>query len=154
MPYPTLSYSDADGQHTVVVDRSSTSIGRSPSQDVVLRDPATSRQHAVILRDGDTCTVVDQNSTHGTFLNGVRVKRAVLAPEDVLQMGSLKGPSVRFHLQQNDETANTAFHLPVNDLLASLRDFQIPAGTPAGDAPIEISVAGNSVTDTAVVAVQ
>jgi uncharacterized protein (TIGR03437 family) len=33
-------------------------------------------------------------------------------------------------------------------------DFQIPAGTPAGDAPIEISVAGNSVTDTAVVAVQ
>jgi serine phosphatase RsbU (regulator of sigma subunit) len=128
MPSPTLSYSDADGQHTVVVDRSSTSIGRSPSQDVVLRDPATSRQHAVILRDGDTCTVVDQNSTHGTFLNGVRVKRAVLAPEDVLQMGSLKGPSLRFHLQQNDETANTAFHLPVNDLLASLRDFQIPAG--------------------------
>jgi uncharacterized protein (TIGR03437 family) len=33
-------------------------------------------------------------------------------------------------------------------------DFQIPANTPAGDISIEISVAGSSVTDTAVVAVQ
>jgi serine phosphatase RsbU (regulator of sigma subunit) len=128
MSSPTLSYSDADRQHTVLLDRPSTSIGRSPGQDVVLRDPATSRQHAVILRDRDTYTVVDQNSTHGTFLNGVRVQRAVLVPEDVLQLGSLKGLSLRFHLQQADETVTTKLHLPVNDLLASLREFQIPAG--------------------------
>jgi len=128
MPSPTLSYSDADGQHVVVLDRPSTSIGRSPGQDVVLRDPATSRQHAVILRNGDTCTIVDQNSTHGTFLNGVRVERAVLAPEDVLQLGSLKGPSLRFHLHHADETTKTGIHLPGSDLLASLRELQLPAG--------------------------
>jgi len=128
MSSPTLSYSDADRQHTVLLDRPSTSIGRSPGQDVVLRDPATSRQHAVILRDRDTCTVVDQNSTHGTFLNGVRVQRAVLVPEDVLQLGSLKGLGLRFHLRQAEEAAKTKLHLPGNDLLASLREFQIPAG--------------------------
>jgi serine phosphatase RsbU (regulator of sigma subunit) len=124
----TLIYSDPDGQHTVVLDRPSTSIGRSPGQDVVLRDPATSRQHAVILRDGETFTVVDQNSTHGTFLNGVRVQRAVLAPEDVLQLGSLKGPKLQFHLQRSDDSTTTSYQLPVNDILASLREFQIPPG--------------------------
>ena len=124
----TLIYSDPDGQHTVVLDRPSTSIGRSPGQDVVLRDPATSRQLAVILRDGETFTVVDQNSTHGTFLNGVRVQRAVLAPEDVLQLGSLKGPKLQFHLQRSDDSTTTSYQLPVNDILASLREFQIPPG--------------------------
>jgi phosphoserine phosphatase RsbU/P len=128
MPATTLSYSDTDGQHMVVLDHASTSIGRSPGQDIVLRDPAASRQHAVIVRDGDIYTVVDQNSTCGTFLNGVRVQRAVLKPEDVLQMGSLKGPRLRFHLQHTDETASSVYPPPGSDLLSSLRELQLPAG--------------------------
>src|SRR5580704_14257770 len=101
-----IKYVDADGPHSVNLDRDSTSIGRSPNQDIVLNDPCVSRLHAIILRDGNTYTVVDQNSTHGTFLNATRVERAVLEFGDVLQMGSLKGPQLRFHLRQKDQETN------------------------------------------------
>ena len=102
----TLSYSDANGPHSIDLDRDSTSIGRSPNQEFVLNDPCVSRHHAVIVREGNTYTVVDQNSTHGTFLNSKRVERAVLKFGDVLQMGSLKGPQLRFQLRQYTQTTS------------------------------------------------
>jgi serine phosphatase RsbU (regulator of sigma subunit) len=124
----TLSYSDADGPHSVDLDRDSTSIGRSPTQDVVLSDPCVSRQHAVIVKEGDTCTVIDKTSTHGTFLNGARVAQAVLNPGDVLQMGSLLGPQLRLHLKQSNHTTTTLLQSPANDLLSSLSELRLPTG--------------------------
>jgi len=128
MPVGALSYSDSDGRHTIVLDRASTSIGRSPGQDVVLHEPAVSRRHAVIERDEDIYTVVDQKSTHGTFLNGVRVERAVLAPGDVLQMGSLHGPKLRFHNPQTGQASLGTGHGAFGDLLSSMEGFQIATG--------------------------
>ena len=93
MAFPTLSYTDADGQHDVLLDRQTTTIGRLPDQNVVLRDQSVSRQHATIVRENNSYSIVDRNSSHGTFLNGVRVQRAPLNAGDVLQLGSLKGPS-------------------------------------------------------------
>jgi phosphoserine phosphatase RsbU/P len=123
-----LSYSDSTGFHTVALDRDSTSLGRSPSQDVVLSDPCVSRQHAVILRDGDTYTVLDQNSTHGTFVNGAQVKRAILKLDDVLQMGSLNGPKLRFQLRGNGQLLTGLAERPVVDLLTSLSELRLPGG--------------------------
>ncbi len=128
MPASALSYSDSDGQHTIVLDRAATSIGRSPGQDVVLREPAVSRRHAVIEKDGDTYFVVDQKSTHGTFLNGVRVERAVLAPGDVLQMGSLHGPKLRFHNPQTGQASIGTGRGAFGDLLSSMEGFRLPTG--------------------------
>jgi len=124
----TLSYSDANGPHSIDLDRDSTSIGRSPNQDVVLNDPCVSRHHAVILREDETYTVIDQNSTHGTFLNAVRVERAVLKFEDVLQMGSLKSPKLRFRLQQHNQTTSGLLQSPITNLLSSLSELRRPAG--------------------------
>jgi serine phosphatase RsbU (regulator of sigma subunit) len=130
MPVATLTYSGTDGLLSVVLDRVSTSIGRSQGQDVVLQDPAVSRKHAVIVRDEDIYAVVDQNSTHGTFLNGARIQRAVLKPEDVLQMGSLNGPRIRFHIPRDEESTGGehASRAGNRDLLTSLRELQLPAG--------------------------
>jgi len=125
MDIVTLTYSDANGHHSIDLDRDSTSIGRSPGQDVVLNDPCVSRQHALIVRDGDSYTVIDQNSTHGTFVNSVRIARSVLKLDDVLQMGSLHGPRLRFHLQQNDKTIR--LQSPASDLLSSLSELRLPA---------------------------
>jgi len=97
MAFPTLSYADADGHHALVVDRDSISIGRLPDQDIVLREPIVSRQHAVIVREKESYAVVDRNSSHGTYVNGVRVQRAALKSGDLLHLGSLEGPSIRFH---------------------------------------------------------
>jgi sigma-B regulation protein RsbU (phosphoserine phosphatase) len=123
----TLSYSDASGNHTVDLDRDSTSIGRSPGQDVVLSDPCVSRQHAVIVREGDSYTVIDQKSTHGTFLNSVRIVRSALKFDDFLQMGSLHGPRLRFHIHQNDKTTSILLQSPASDLLSSLSELRLSA---------------------------
>jgi len=112
----------------VVLDHASTSIGRSPSQDVVLRDAVVSRQHAVIEQDNGTYLVVDQNSTHGTFLNGVRVERAVLTSGDVLQMGSLKSPQLRFQVENIDATSGSARDDSATGLYLSLKESLIPPG--------------------------
>jgi len=127
MPVSALSYSDSDGQHTIDLDRESTAIGRSPGQDIVLREPAVSRRHAVIERDGDTYTVVDQKSTHGTFLNGVRVERTVLAPGDVLQIGSLHGPKLRFHSPKTDPASIGTGQSTFGNLLSSMEEIRLPA---------------------------
>jgi pSer/pThr/pTyr-binding forkhead associated (FHA) protein len=103
MTVAMLSYLDADGQHAVILDRAATSIGRSAGQDVVIPGASVSRRHAVILRDADAYRVVDQSSTHGTFVNAIRVQRALLNSGDVLQLGSASGPSLRFHLQKTIE---------------------------------------------------
>src|SRR5271170_3299925 len=120
----SLTYSDTTGTHSIDLDRESTSIGRSPTQDIVLSDPCVSRHHAVIAREGDTYTVVDQSSTCGTFLNATRVERSVLKFEDILQIGSLKGPQLRFHLRQESQTTRSLLRSPVTDLLSSLSELR------------------------------
>jgi pSer/pThr/pTyr-binding forkhead associated (FHA) protein len=58
----------------------------------VLNDPCVSRHHAVIVRKGDTYTVIDQNSTHGTFLNAMRVEVGVSAGrKTVVEFGAHRG---------------------------------------------------------------
>ena len=124
----TLSYSDVNGSHSVDLVRDSTSIGRSPGQDVVLSDPYVSRHHAVIVREGDTYTVIDQNSAYGTFVNALRIERAKLKIGDVLQMGSLQGPRLRFHLQQANQVTGGPLQSPVTNLLSSLSELRLPDG--------------------------
>jgi phosphoserine phosphatase RsbU/P len=127
MDIVTLSYSDSSGHHSIPLDRESTSIGRSQGQDVMLSDPCVSRQHALILREGDRYTIVDRNSTHGTFVNSVRVGRSVLQFNDVLQMGSLNGPRLRFHLQQNNETGSGSLSSTAGHLISSLSELRLPS---------------------------
>jgi serine phosphatase RsbU (regulator of sigma subunit) len=123
MPNAVLSYSDAKGHHSFALNGDSTSIGRSPSEDIVLDDPWVSRRHALIVRDGDSYTVVDRNSTHGTFVNSVRVEKSMLQVGDVLQMGSIKGPHLRFHLREDVKTTSTSRSSAVH-LLSSLSELQ------------------------------
>ena len=128
MNVPSLRYIDADGSHSVVLDRASTSIGRSPSQDVVLSDAFVSRRHAVIVRDGTAYTLIDQESSHGTFLNAERVQRMALKPGDVIQLGSLQGPRLRFQLKPSSEEGNSASQSAVTQLLKSFSGFAPPDG--------------------------
>ena len=45
-------------------------MGRSPDNDLILRDPATSGHHARVERRGEQFWVVDLGSTNGTLVNG------------------------------------------------------------------------------------
>jgi hypothetical protein len=66
------------------------SIGRHPDADIFLDDVTVSRNHAAILREGDTYTLVDEGSLNGTFVNRRRGERVVLADGDELQIGKYK----------------------------------------------------------------
>lgn len=49
-------------------------VGRSPSSDMQLIHPTSSRKHALIFHHPNgSCYVVDCGSSHGTFVNGVRI---------------------------------------------------------------------------------
>lgn len=71
-------------------------IGRHPS--CLVRFPADlvliSRNHAGIVREGNTFRLVD-SSTNGTFVNGKRIKEVVLKNGDVITLGE-RGPKFSF----------------------------------------------------------
>jgi serine phosphatase RsbU (regulator of sigma subunit) len=118
----TLNYADADGEHSFALDRDSISIGRSAGQDFVLHDPRVSRKHAVITRDDGLYAVVDQGSTHGTFLNGERIEHSALKNGDVLQLGSLVGSKLRFQ-STTGQKENTDHLTVVSELLSSFHEL-------------------------------
>jgi DNA-binding NtrC family response regulator len=62
-------------------------IGRDKNNHVSLADPATSRHHAVIRREGAQMVLSDLASNNGTFANGRKVHRHVLAHGDRVQVG-------------------------------------------------------------------
>jgi transcriptional regulator with GAF, ATPase, and Fis domain len=60
-------------------------IGRSEAANLRIDDASVSRQHARLVLEGDSVTLVDLGSHNGTFVNKVRVAgRRVLQPNDVI----------------------------------------------------------------------
>jgi pSer/pThr/pTyr-binding forkhead associated (FHA) protein len=69
-----------------------TSIGRAVTSDIMVDDPAASRVHAEILADeaGNKISIVDLDSTNGTFLNHARIYgESPLKPNDVIRIGQV-----------------------------------------------------------------
>jgi hypothetical protein len=65
-------------------------IGRHPEAKIFLDDVTVSRNHAVVVREGDTWTIVDEGSLNGTFVNRRRADRTVLSDGDEIQIGKYK----------------------------------------------------------------
>jgi phosphoserine phosphatase RsbU/P len=117
---PTLKYTDLDGEHCFTLTAERTSIGRSPDQDLVLKEAFVSRRHALITLQDGKFELVDQNSSHGTFINGQRVQNATLKSGDCLQFGSLNAASFRFLLPSGIPETSSGF---ATGLLSALSVF-------------------------------
>ncbi|MEC7947912.1 MAG: FHA domain-containing protein [Myxococcota bacterium] len=63
-------------------------LGRSEARDIVLYDPAASRNHAVVELRAEGFWARDFGSANGTYVNGQRVTEHPLAAGDVLRIGS------------------------------------------------------------------
>lgn len=94
---PVLTYTGADGTCTIELDRDSISIGRQADQYIVLTESFVSRRHALINRLDAGYELIDQSSSHGTFVNGERISRILLRSGDILQFGSPRALPIRFH---------------------------------------------------------
>jgi len=66
-----------------------TKIGRTPENNIVLKDEAVSRYHAEIIFDPrkKLLSIKDLESTNGTFLNGRKIDKAALEDEDQVRIG-------------------------------------------------------------------
>jgi phosphoserine phosphatase RsbU/P len=114
---PSLIYSDSTGEHLIQLEPRSTTIGRSLDQDLVLSGGYVSRRHATIHCLDDHYELIDENSSHGTYLNGSRVRRAQLNSGDTLQFGSPTAPAYRFQNRALNQAGPTE-SLTVNLLRA------------------------------------
>jgi hypothetical protein len=85
--------------HTVLWDRDDTKevipleadeilVGRHASSDIRFTDMSISRYHAVLTVSNGVWTVIDLDSKSGTYVNGRRVKKAVLHFNDELKFGT------------------------------------------------------------------
>jgi two-component system, NtrC family, sensor kinase len=72
-------------------------VGRDVSNNIQLHDTEVSRHHAEIRCLDNAFTILDLNSSNGTYINGQRIKQGSINSGDQLQMGStlmlFTGPS-------------------------------------------------------------
>lgn len=62
-------------------------IGRDPSNDVVIDHPVVSKRHAELVKQDGKFFILDLGSTNGTFVNGIKVKRHPLQELDRIVIG-------------------------------------------------------------------
>jgi serine phosphatase RsbU (regulator of sigma subunit) len=74
-------------QQTLSLESLPLSIGRRATNTVVLKNPHVSREHAIIIQEVNEYVLVDKGSKHGTYVNGERIQRKRLEPNDRLEFG-------------------------------------------------------------------
>jgi len=81
-----------------------TIIGRSPSNNIFIKDRAVSRAHCQIRVDGDRCFIEDLGSTNGTFVGDERVTEAELTDGSVVRVGVNRFKLVKYDEQVMADT--------------------------------------------------
>jgi diguanylate cyclase (GGDEF)-like protein len=73
--------------HRLVLGDLAIDIGRGSGAGLILDADSVSRKHARIERFGGGHKIVDQGSTNGTYVNGVRIKEQILKDGDRIGIG-------------------------------------------------------------------
>jgi pSer/pThr/pTyr-binding forkhead associated (FHA) protein len=109
-------------------------IGRRTTCDITIDHPAISGTHAVIYLENNAYVIEDLESTNGTLVNGVVVKKHVLQHLDVIEIGRHK---LYYFDHASSMEARAAMDTTVNYATAVLPSMPRPAANDASDAPIE-----------------
>jgi sigma-B regulation protein RsbU (phosphoserine phosphatase) len=104
--FPSLVFVHGSEQRTLALDHTPFTVGRKMDKDLVIADPRVSRDHALLISENGKVLVQDQGSKHGTFVNGERVERKQLEPNDRVEFGARDTIFAIFHPQHG--SSNTA----------------------------------------------
>lgn len=85
-------------QQEITISKSRLTIGRRPSNDIVIDHLTVSGQHAAIDTSSNGSFVLDLGSTNGTMVNGQPIKKHLLQDDDVIDIGKYK---LRFQVEQS-----------------------------------------------------
>lgn len=74
----------------ILLNKDRLTIGRKPHNDIQIDNLAISGEHAAIVTILNDSFLEDMNSTNGTLVNGVAVKKHFLRHNDVVELGKYK----------------------------------------------------------------
>ncbi len=98
-----------DGSPPITIVKDLVIIGRKEECDVRLEHKSVSKMHCVLVKTDGLLLLRDLGSTNGTRVNGTRVRRAALLPNDQLSIAHYKfrvhlGPDLVEDVQGNEHT--------------------------------------------------
>ncbi len=79
-----------DGGPPIELEKELTVVGRNDDCDVRIEHKSVSKLHCVLVRTSGLVLVRDLGSTNGTRVNGQRVRRAALLPNDLVGIASFR----------------------------------------------------------------
>jgi predicted component of type VI protein secretion system len=115
-----------DGSATIEIIKDMTLVGRKEDCDLRLPHKSVSKLHCVVVKTDGLLLLRDLGSTNGTRVNGQRVRRAALLPNDLLSIASFK---FRVHLGPDAVPADAEVRtqqLDAHDLAHLLRKSKPP----------------------------
>jgi adenylate cyclase len=84
---PKLVVKQGGQSRDVPLTKDTISIGRTPENDIELKDSLISRKHTSIVKKGEKYVVYDLGSSNGTFVNRERIEMKPLDNGDIIRVG-------------------------------------------------------------------
>jgi pSer/pThr/pTyr-binding forkhead associated (FHA) protein len=106
-----------DGDSAIDLVKDLTLIGRDEDCDIRLDHKSISKLHCVIAKTDGLLLVRDLGSTNGTRVNGQRVRRAALLPNDTLAVANMK-----YRVQFGPELEPEPLPLPAEEQVDGKQD--------------------------------
>lgn len=100
---PKLVFMNGAEQKVLLIDHVPFTIGRQTDRNLVITDARVSREHAAIQAEGADYFLVDVGSKQGTFVNGEKVERRKLNPNDRIEFGARGGPYIIFNPSSTEQ---------------------------------------------------
>ena len=129
-----------DGGPPIDIVKDMTLVGRKDDVDLRLEHKSVSKLHCVIVKTDGLLLIRDLGSTNGTRVNGTRVRRAALLPNDNVNIASFRfkvylgpgeSPAAPAGMEDSDGQTQQMDAKEVANLLKRAKDAKNAAQPPA-----------------------
>lgn len=129
-----------DGGPPINIVKDMTLVGRKEDCDLRLDHKSVSKMHCVIVKTDGLLLLRDLGSTNGTRVNGQRVRRAALLPNDQVGFASFKfkvafGPDEQLQVPAAEHTQ----HLDAKEVAAMLGKAGVESSVDLPALPVQVN---------------